>query len=98
MAYNEFWFPDLLLKVSKHVTDHRNLYFLGNGLGLNYHEVSTIHYNNRGDINQAGYQVLIEWRKQKISEQKSEAEMKEELRTVLCSDTVEMCLAVSLYF
>ena len=97
MTYNEYLFSDLLLKVSKHVIDQEKLHFLGNRLGLKDHEISTINYDNHGNINQAGYQVLIEWRKQKISEQMSEIDMKEELRTVLCSDNVEMGEAVSLY-
>ena len=59
-------------------------------------EIRTINYDNAGSINQAGYQVLLEWRKQKISERMTETEMKEELRTVLCSDNVEMGEAVSL--
>ena len=87
---------DLLLKVSKHVTDKEKLHFLGNRLGLKDHEINTISYDNHGNINQAGYQVLIEWRKQKISERKNKVEMKEELRTVLCSANVEMGQAVSL--
>ena len=81
MAHNKFLFSDLLLEISKHVTNKEKLHFLGNRLGLKDHEISTINYDNHGSINQAGYQVLIEWRKQKISEGMSKAEMKEELKT-----------------
>ena len=96
MTHNNFLLLDLLLKLSKHVTDKEKLHFLGNRLGLKDHEINTINYDNHGNINQAGYQVLIEWRKQKISERISEAEMREELRTVLRSDNIEMGQAISL--
>ena len=92
------FYSDLLLKVSRHVGDGNQLLNLGIKLGLKDYEIRAIQYDKHQSINQAGYEVLIEWRKQKISERMSEVKMKEELRTVLCSDNVEMGQAVSYYF
>ena len=91
------FFVELFLKISKHVTNGNELHLLGNGLGLTYDEIRSIEYNYR-DINRAGYQVLVGWRKKKSSEQMSEVEMKEELKTVLRSESVGMRQVVSLHF
>ena len=92
-----YFFVELFLKISKHITNGNELHLLGNGLGLRYEEISSIEYNYR-DINRAGYQVLVDWRKKKSSEQISEAEMKEELEKVLRSKSVGMCQVASQYF
>ena len=97
VAANYFFVVELFLKISKHVTNGNELHLLGNELGLTYDEIRSIQYNYR-DINDAGHRVLVEWRKKKSSEQMSEAEMKEQLKTVLRSKSVGMCQYVSLYF
>ena len=79
------------------MTNGNKLHRLGNGLGLSHHEISTIEYNYRDNINHAGYQVLAHWKKI-LSEQMTEKDMKEVLKTVLSSELVGMCLVVPLYF
>ena len=79
------------------MTNEDELHRLGNGLGLSYHQIKTIQYNHREHINHAGYQVLAYWKKI-LSEQMSEKDMKEELKTVLRSELVNMSLLVPLYF
>ena len=92
-----YFFVELFLKISKHITNGNELHLLGNGLGLRYEEIRSVEYNYR-DINRAGYQVLVDWRKKKLLGQMGEAEMKEELKTVLRSESVGMCQLVSIYF
>ena len=89
-----FFFPELLLEISSHVTNGMELNLLGNGLGLTEDKIRTIQYNHRGDINEAGYRVLLEWRQKRISEKTQEGAVKEELRTVLRSEQVGMTQVV----
>ena len=86
-------FSALLLDVSKHITNKSELRCLGIGLGLESNEIRTIEHNHRDDINDAGYQVLSVWREK--SADKSEMEMREDLKNVLSSKRVGMHLVVS---
>ena len=81
---------ELLLEISSHVTDGMVLNLLGNGLGLPEDKIKSIQYNHHGDINEAGYRLLIEWRQKRTAEKIEEEALKKELRTVLCSEQVGM--------
>ena len=85
---------ELLLEISSHVTDGMVLNLLGNGLGLHEDKIRTIQYNHHGDINEAGYRVLLEWRQKRTAEKIEEKALTEELRTVLCSEGVGMTQVV----
>ena len=81
---------DLLLEISSHVTNGMELNLLGNGLGLPEDKIRTIQYDQHGNINEAGYRVLLEWRQKRTTQQVGEEALKEELRTVLRSEQVGM--------
>ena len=91
------FFSELLLRVSRHVTNDEKLHILGNGLGLTDYEIRSIRCNHPENINHAGYQVLQDWKKTQ-STQMHETEMEEKLKIVLCSDIVGMNHVTDLYF
>ena len=88
-------FSELLFNISKQVTNPTQLRSLGIGLGLKSYEISTIEQDNQGNINGAGYKLLLVWRDKKSSEQMSERKMEEVLKTFLSSDSVGMRLVSS---
>ena len=70
------------------------LNFLGNGLGLQEDKIRTIQYNHHGDINEAGYRVLLEWRQKRSAEKIEGKALNKELRTILCSEGLGMTQVV----
>ena len=50
------------------------LNLLGNGLGLTGDRIRTIQYNHHGDINEAEYRVLLEWRQKRTAAEEIEEE------------------------
>ena len=84
----QFQFADLLLQVSKFVTGAMELHLLGTELGVKEHTRDSILYDYR-EINEAAYQMLQHWKKEKQKQKKEESEMKKELRNALCSKQVE---------
>ena len=66
------------------------LNLLGNGLGLHEDKIQTIQYNHHVDINEAGYHVLLEWKRKRTAQQVGEEDLKQELKTVLCSEQMGM--------
>lgn len=82
-------FVALLSEVSQRVTNKTELYSLGAQLGVKDYAVDSI-LHDYPRINDAGYQVLFLWKQEGILQRKSGKEMKETLRSALCSDFVKM--------
>ena len=70
------------------------LFFLGNKLQVNSYQIQSILYDHR-EINEAGYQLLLHWRQQGIEQQKEDAEMKQQLKTALEDNNVNMKIVVA---
>ena len=85
----QFEFSELLLQVAKFVTGSTSLHLLGTALGVKEHTRESILYDYK-EINEAAYQMLLHWKKERQKQKKEECEMKKELRNALCSKYVEM--------
>ena len=85
----QFEFSELLLQVAKFVTGSTALHLLGTALGVKEHTRESILYDYK-EINEAAYQMLLHWKKDRQKQKKEECEMKKELRNALCSKYVEM--------
>ena len=80
----QFEFSELLLQVAKFVTGSTALHLLGTALGVKEHTRESILYDYK-EINEAAYQMLLHWKKDRQKQKKEECEMKKELRNALCS-------------